>query len=313
MKKQNILLLLLLLLHISNYVIAKDVYTRIPGTKFKLLVPEKFIVAKDFAGIIIRETATSVHLVELPTDRKSMERGLTKENLAKKGMNLIKSEKVQSEIGKATLLHVTQSAQGREFRKWMLIGGTNKSALLLTATVPVTLADDMKNILKNVLLTALWDPKMSVDPLEGSGFTVKETKDLKISQAIMGGSLLLTKNGIKKRQNLTDPFMIIGQGTSEKGISDLVAFSKYYLNNIKDLSKIKIKKQEDLSIASMPACGLTAEAVYHGIKVMVYLAIAYNGTHHYILRGVTGIKGSKVYLKQFRIIVNSFTLKEKRL
>jgi hypothetical protein len=289
--------------------VGADSHTPIPGTRVLLVVPEKFEIAGDFAGIIWRDAAASIHVVELPAPAEEMQASFTKPQLASRGMALLRSEKVQASIGQAALLHVSQSAQGIEFRKWMLVGGSATESVLLTATVPSTLKAELEGTLRQTLLTARWEPERRVDPRVGVGFSVAETDDLKIANSVMGSALVLTRGGVQTTASPADPFIVVARSTAEVAISDLSAFSKRRLAETNRISSPAVEREAEVVVAGMPGHELIASAIAEGaVPVVVYQVLAFDGRHYFLIQGRVGEDMRDEYLDQFRAVARSLSV-----
>lgn len=304
---RSVLLLFLALVLVGPGASA-DTHMDIPGTRVSLVAPEKFELSRDFAGIVWRDAAASVHVVELQAPAEEMKASFTPPQLASKGMALLRTESVESAIGPALFVHVSQSAQGVEFRKWMLIAGTPKETVLLTATAPAILANELLEPLRRCLLTARWDPERTVDPLAGVGFSVTETRDLKIANSLMGSALLLTRGGVQTAASPEDPFIVIARSTSDVAISDLPAFSKRRLGQANNISAPVVEHEAEAVIGGMPAYELVASAVAEGsVPVAVYQVVAFDGHHYFLVQGRVGVGDRDRFLEQFRRIAHSLT------
>lgn len=284
--------------------------TPIPGTRVQLVVPQDFVVADGFAGIIWQDAGATVHVVEIPAPAEEMRRSLTKPRLASRGMALLRAEEVDASIGPATMLHVRQLASGVEFRKWMLVGGDARRTVMLTATVPNTLSDQLEAPLVDVLLTARWDPGRRVDPRSAVGFEVKETADLKIATSIMGAGLLLTQGGVQTTSDAADPFIIVAKSTAEAPIADLGVFSRRHLAETAKIAGPNVVHENELVIGGMPAHELVAHATAEGtVPVIVYQAVAFDGRHYFVIQGRVGARRMDPFLNQFREVARSLTVR----
>ena len=239
-----------------------------------------------------------------------MQESLTKAKLASRGMVLLDSEHVSSGIGPALLLSISQKAQGVEFRKTMLVGGNESDTVLLTATVPATLADELAASLRECLLTAQWQPLQQVDPRAGVGFSVAESSDLKIANAVLGSALLLTRGGVQSVASAADPFVVVARSTAAVEISDLAAFAKRRLNESNKLSGVKIHYESDLAVDGMPAYELVAFATAEStVPVVLHQVVIFDGHHYFVIQGRVGTDEKDRYLDQFREIARSLSLK----
>jgi hypothetical protein len=287
---------------------AADTFAPIPGTRVELAVPENYEVSQDFAGIVWPDAAASIHVAELPVSSKEMLEGFSKANLAAQGMALLTSEQVDAAIGAAALLHVSQVAQGVQYRKWILIAGSRRETVLLTGTSPATLAEDLEEPIRDILLSARWHPGTVIDPREGVGFGVEETESLKIANSVMGSALLLTEGGVQSTKSPEDPFVVVARGTAETSISDLAVFSKRRLSETNKLSNPVVRNEGDLMIGGLPAHELIAYATAEGsVAVAVYQALAFDGHHYYLIQGRVGLDREAEYLEQFRAVARSLS------
>lgn len=280
----------------------------IAGTRVSLSVPKNFEVASDFAGIIWRDAGASVHVVEIPTSATEMRASFTKRALASRGMALSRVEDVESAIGAGTLFHVSQVAHGVEFQKWLLVAGSSSETVLLTATVPTTLATELEHTLRESLLTATWEPQRAVDPRDGVGFFVSETKDLKIARSVMGSALLLTEGGSQSTESVEAPFIVIARSTAEVAISDLSTFAKRRLAETNEISNQTVTYESELIVGGMPAHELLASATAENSPlVVVYQVVAFDGHHYYLIQGRVGAGLQDRYLEQFRTVARSLS------
>jgi len=286
-------------------------YTAIPGTRVSLVLPEKFEVASEFAGIGWRDAGATIHIVEVPGSAEQTKASFTKSTLAGKGIALLRFEDVESAMGPARLFHVSQVAQGMEFRKWLLLAGSADTTVMLTATAPSTVAEELEPIFRRCLLAARWEPQRVVDPLAGLGFAVSESADLKVASSMMGAAILLTKDGVKTTASPGDPFVIVGRSTAEVAISDLAAYSKKRLTGTIQIADIKVEQESEHVIAGMPGYELVASATAEGsTPVVVYQALAYDGQQYFLIQGRVGVGEKDRYLEQFRQITRSLSVKK---
>ena len=82
-----------------------------------------------------------------------MTAGFTPENLATRGMTLKGSEKVTLSGQAATLYHLSQSAGGTAFEKWIAATGDEKSAVLIVGTFPESKAQSMSAPIREAVLS----------------------------------------------------------------------------------------------------------------------------------------------------------------
>lgn len=311
MKTRTLLLALLAIvsLAVGSAAFAAS-HERIPGTGVSLVIPPNFEITTDFAGIVWADGGSSIHIAELPVAWTELRDSMTAESMATKGMVLQKSRNVEVELGPAALYHVTQTAQGMEFEKFILLGGSSTRAVMLTATFPSAVAGDVAEILVRCLESARWDSDRVADPLEGRGWVVAETRDLRFSNAMPGGPLMLTLGGAVKMASPEDPIMFVMSATGEDASGDVVVASKLLLAKMRDLSNPQLLEAQHLSIAGMPAYEIIAYAkTNESVEVVVYQVVAFDGSRYFMMQGRAGADVYERYLDQFREVARSFSLK----
>ena len=109
------------LLLVPGLVLANDPngFTRIPGTRVSVQLPAGFHVAKEFPGIINESAAATVIFNELPKPYRELESATSENSLAKQGIRLVRSEKIELMGQSVTLAHTEQRISGTDVRKWM--------------------------------------------------------------------------------------------------------------------------------------------------------------------------------------------------
>ena len=78
----------------------------------------------------------------------------TPEYMKGRGMEFVGKETVEVDGRPGMLIHFLQKAAGVEFEKWTLALGDEKQTILITATFPKSLSEEMSPRLKAVLLGA---------------------------------------------------------------------------------------------------------------------------------------------------------------
>lgn len=139
----------------------------VPGTQVVMPPPAGFSLSERFSGFEDSYTGSSILIVEMPAEAfREIERGLTAEALAERGI-VLRERRVET-IGDlpAVWISGTQAAEKLNFEKrLLLLGGT--VTVLLTATVPTIYADPPR--LKN-LEEAMRAARLSESRGEGRAF-----------------------------------------------------------------------------------------------------------------------------------------------
>ena len=110
--------------------------TRVKGTKVLMETPDGFTQAPSFNGYVLKEKSASIMVTEMPAPVDKLFEGFTKENLAKKRMELVSREDVEVAGRKGILLHVKQPLASLMFEKWITVFGDKEHAILVMAFGP---------------------------------------------------------------------------------------------------------------------------------------------------------------------------------
>lgn len=303
MKFLNFIFALFLLSNISYAL------ERINGTKVSLDIPKGFTKASQFPGYMKQDQSASIMVTELPAPYTQLIQGFTKQNLASRGMVLLKKEKLDLVVEGALLIHIKQKAQGIDFLKWMFVFGKDKQSVMIVATFPEKFKGLLSEPLKKSVLSAQWDINAKVDFFEGLTFRVKEQPNLLIAKKI-GNNILLTKDGVFPQASKLDPFMVVGSSISEswtipKNIQD---FSKKRLAQTDILKGIKIVSEKEIQINSSKSYFIEAHAQdkESNESLYVFQCIVISTHGYYIIQGVATSRDEAKYKSIFQSVLDSF-------
>ena len=282
---------------------------RVPGTKVSLNPPPGFVKAVQFPGYIMKSIGSSIMISEVPGPFTEISRAFTKTRLATRGMTLIEKREVKVAPGNAILLHVSQSANGIKFLKWILAFGNNKESVLIVATFPKQFERDFSDNLKKAILSAKWNRSIKVDFFEGLTFRVKESGDLHIANKI-GNSIVLTHNGIFPPKSKGDPVVIIGSSITQSWSvpGNKKEFAKKRLAQTVILLNPKVTSEKRTKIDGLDAYLIEAEGKdkYTGEKLYIMQCLLFTSNGYYIFQGVVNSLDKEKYHSVFTSILNSF-------
>ena len=300
-------LVTLLMISISWFLHAKE---RVAGTKIKIEAPEDFVKAAQFPGYMMKATGSSIMVTTLPGPFSEVTKGFNKEGFVRQNMKLISKEKQLVGEAQGLLIHASQNARGTSFLKWMLVFGNESETTLVVATFPERFKDELSEKLKKSVLTTEWDRAIKVDFFEGITFRVKESGSLKIANK-MGNSLFLSKDGKFPQKNEGEPLVIVGSSITEDWeIPNMKLFSKRRLLHTKGLTVPKILEEKSVKIDGLD--GYLIYAKGKGVDGDLYIeqCLLFTEDGYYIFQALVGNDKKDKYVKDFRIILNSF--KEKK-
>ena len=238
------IIILFSILLIGYSAFAQDKLVKITGTKCSLIPPAGFIVATNFSGFQQVEKGASIMINQLPVGYQSIVNDFTAEALKAKGMTLVSKEIIDFNNSKATLINLTQPANGTTYNKLILVFGDTKETVLVNGIYP----ESYKNIeekIKTALLSTIYDASQNEDPLHAASFTIDATgTDFKIIK-YMSGSLLYSTDG---KIPTVKPTLIVGnslaaiptQNQKEYSVERLKKLPGGELSVIKEITAVTI-------------------------------------------------------------------------
>jgi hypothetical protein len=280
---------------------------RVPGTRTSLQPPTGFSLADRFPGFQRADLQSSIMVSEIPAPVTDMMNGMTKEGLAKKGMTLLSSKAEQVDGRDALLLHVAQTAAGKEFLKWMLVTGDRQTTLLIVGTFPKQAADQVGAAVRSSVLSTSWVPGRAPDHFEGLPFRVTPTQKLKLAGR-MSNMVILTESGTMAPKGPAEALYLIGSSVSDAQVGDLPGFSEArarHTAEVKDLRNLdgRASKVGELAAYELVADGKDAKT---GTAMRLYQVIAPEGSQYLIIQGLVGADRAAELLPEFRRITASF-------
>jgi len=126
------------------------------GSKIGLVPPPGLVPSESFRGFEDRTNNVAILLVEMPAAAyRDVEKAMSNDALKKQGVLIDKRENVPLQDGKAQLMIGKQTSEGTKLRKWILIGSTPQTTILVTAIVPDAAANLYPEAALRTALTSL--------------------------------------------------------------------------------------------------------------------------------------------------------------
>lgn len=290
----------------SVLLLAKSSFAQVPGTRISLDPPPGFSPAETFPGYQKSDVGASIMVNELPAPITEIRAGLTAEGLASRGMVLLASEPASVSGYRAQLLHVTQTAFGITFEKWMLVFGTAEQSVMLLGTFPQQTGESLRAPIRRSLLSAQWDLESAAGRAADLPFHVEETSMLKIASRLMN-TLMLTKGGVEGPVSAEDPLLVVGASISDVDLSDLDAFSRQRLSQTAQVKQLENIQGGVTTVGGLPAYELTADAqdARTGVPIRIYQLIAADGARYFLVQGLVGQVTAPTFMPQFRDVARS--------
>lgn len=279
----------------------------VPGTKVAIEPPPGFELAKQFPGFIREDVTASIVVTEMPAPVAEIKKAMNEKDLASKGMTLIKSETVQHQGKDALLTHVSQTASGMEFLKWMLITGEANATTLVVGTFRKETESELSSPMRSAVLSTSIGAAGAKDVFEGLLFRVEASGKLKIA-ARMSNMLLLNESGTTAPVAPDAPLYVIGSSMGATDIGDLPAFAQARAEKTAQIKDVRNIKGQAIKLDGLDAYELLADATDRksGKALRFYQVIAPEAGNYFIAQGMVGAPRAEEFVPEFQRITNSF-------
>lgn len=302
--KNRLLLALLFLGQIAFGQTEKQI--KVSGTKCSLIPPNGFVAATTFSGFQNAETGASIMINELPAPYQTLVDGFTAEALKSRGMILLKKQTIDFNGSKATLINLTQSANGTIYLKQMLVFGDTKGTVLVNGIYPES-SKDIESQIKGALLSTVYNDSQKENPLEAATFTIdiKDT-DFKLIK-YMSGSLLYSTDGKIPTEK---PTLIVGNSIAKVASQNQKKYAEERLKKLPRGEFSVIREIQEVTIDNLKGFEIVADGKTKKNKTeLVYQVMLFNENgDYYIIVGQTKDDFEK-YLKSFKKIAKTFKRK----
>ncbi|HEX7242377.1 MAG TPA: hypothetical protein VF263_18965 [Longimicrobiaceae bacterium] len=280
--------------------------TRVPGTLVSIEPPPGFTPAQQFAGFQKPAAGASIMVTTVPVPVRFLRQGMTAEELATQGVELVSSEPVGVDTGEAVLLHGRQRVAGRPFLKWMLVLGDQQSAHLVVGIYPADLADSLGGPVRRAVLSAR-AVDASRDPFEGLSFRFDPGDRLKPAPRF-GNVLALTLTGSTSQGEPGDPYYLAGTSISPVAVDDLKRRAEQRARQTATVENLRNLQGQELRVDGLHAYEIVADGndQRSGTPLKLYQVMALEGGNYYLFHGRVGADRAAEYLPEFRRITGSF-------
>ena len=273
-----------------------------------LIIPDEFRLTEKFPGLVSSDRVSSVMITEAVRGIDSMHAAMTPHALAGRGLRTLRSENVVVDGRTALLVHaIDQTSSQGTIRRWMLVFGAGDFSVVLTASTTKALSPSVGPVLEQILLGALWDPRVIGEISATLGFTVSETEVLKVSDRLPQ-MIVLTRAGHREVLEPEEPLLLVGSSKTAGEPVDLAAFARTQLAEMQELRDTRIVSEGPVALGDMTGHEIVAAAVDRdsGTAIDVYQAFASDGERYYLVQGLVGTAAADEFMPQFREVAASF-------
>ncbi len=288
---------------------AQSGLTSVPGTAVRLVPPASFAPASRFPGFQNATTGATIMVTEIPGPFADVTSGMTRENLATRGMTLTSRAEVTVAGHTGLLLGLNQSAGGVPYRKWMVVFGTPSASVLVTATFREASADAESEPLRRAVLSAQWTPTApGVVSLEGLPFRLGPTPSFAIATRV-GNNVILTLGGRALPRPPGEPFVVVGAALSRVEVSDRASFARRRVQQTASAVDITPRPGAELTVAGHPGYELTATARDEDTNapMVIYQTVVFHGGGYTLVQGLLPAAAAEGLLTELRALTRSLS------
>ena len=268
--------------------------------------PPGFALMDRLPGFEYPAQRATIMVSELPGSAVEVRRGMTRENLAARGMTLITSQTVRAAGGSALLLLVAQRAGGVDFQKWMLVAGDSKRSVVVVGAYPKNITT-LSLPIKRALLSAAWKAPGASSSQEGLTFRVTPTPRLKLAGRV-GNMLLFSESGTTQPNDSTEAMLIMGSSYAESPITNVEAFARARASKTTRIGPLREIQGRALTLDGLPGYELVARTndTQSGRELRMYQLVLADRTTYYLAQGFVTPQRAPLLVAQFRQVTGSF-------
>ncbi len=279
----------------------------VPSTKVWLAPPEGFVAATTFTGFQHVESGASIMVSLVPGSFAHVRVGLEDPlKIAKRNMELLAREDREAGEQPGVLMHLRQRVQQGEFEKWMWVFGSENETVMIVGIYPSALEEDYSSVLRNAVLSARWDPKAEVSPLDGLGFSLAHTGTLAFFTRV-ANMVSYTEDGQADLEKQGKAMFIIGPAYRPIEAGDRRSFVRQRLRQTTKHSDFEIESIDAVAVDVLEGFEVIATAVSDSnVPTTIYQLILFEGATYWMGQGLVRSSERQEYLPMFRKMGRSF-------
>jgi len=270
-----------------------DQHQNIKGTKVSVIPPKGFTDGLNFLGLQQTESGSSIMILDIPGPYSETSKGITKENMLSKGVEMKKIETLTINGLPAIFATGTQNAYGNIYTKFILVFGTDNETIMINGVYP----ENLKKVgdeIKKSMLTVYYEPDKKINPFEALDYSldISETK-LKFGKS-MSNSLIFSVDGQVPTASSDKTNLIVAKSFSQITAEDKKLFC---INRLKQIP-IEIENIEYTNEITID--GISGYEIYAKGKNKkssetenIYQVILFSDKLYYILFGTTNDETDK--------------------
>lgn len=271
-----------------------------------MVPPSGFVAATKFSGFQNEEKGASIMVTELPPPYQQIADGFTAEALKMNGMTLVSRNTVDFNNSKATLIKVTQSANGTTFIKQMLLFGTGRETVMINGIYPEA-SKSMEEKIRQSLFSTVYNADQNLDPAGAAPFTVNVEGTRFKPARLVTGSLLYSVDGEIPTEK---PTIIITNSLSKVVINNQEEFARQRLKRLPQGQHNEVREIREVTIDNMKGYEIVADGkTKEGKPELVVQTMLFKNEGEYYIILAQAKEDFEANLKTFRQITATFKRK----
>ncbi|PZX51891.1 hypothetical protein LV84_03650 [Algoriphagus ratkowskyi] len=270
-----------------------DEHQNIKGTKVSIIPPKGFTGGLNFLGLQQTESGSSIMILDIPGPYSETSKGITKENMLSKGVEMKKIETLTINGLPAIFATGIQNAYGNIYTKFIIVFGTDNETIMINGVYP----ENLKKVgdeIKKSMLTVFYEPDKKINPFEALDYSIdiSETK-LKFGKS-MSNSLIFSVDGQVPTASSDKTNLIVAKSFSQITAEDKKLFC---INRLKQ-TPIEIENIEYTNEITID--GISGYEIYAKGKNKkssetenIYQAILFSDKLYYIIFATTNDETDK--------------------
>ncbi len=279
---------------------------KVAGTKYSLIPPGGFVAATTFSGFQNTEAGASIMINELPAPYQSIVDGFTADALKTKGVTLVSKQTIDFNNSKATLIFVTQPANGTTYIKQVLIFGDTKQTVLVNGIYPEA-SKDIEAKVKDALLSTVYNASQNENPLDAATFTIDITgTDFKLIKYISSSLVYSTDGKIPTEK----PTLIVGNSIAKVPVENQKKYAEERLKKLPGGEHNVVREIKEITIDNLKGFEIIGDGKTKDDKAeLIYQVMLFTDEGgYYILVGQAKEEFEK-NLETFKKIAKTFKRK----
>ncbi|MDD2983293.1 MAG: hypothetical protein PHQ74_07890 [Crocinitomicaceae bacterium] len=262
-------------------------HQNIKGTKVSLIPPNGFTDGLNFLGLQQVESGSSILILDIPGPYSEISKGITKENMLLKGVEVKKIEKLIMNGLPAIFVTGKQNAHENRYTKYILVFGTDNETIMINSVFPENLKKIGSEIKKSIL-TVFYEADKKINPFETLDYTidVSESK-LKFGKS-MSNALIFSVDGHVPTASSDKTNLIVTKSFSQITAEDKKLFC---MNRLKQtpIEIVQIEYTNEITIDGISGYEIYAKGKSKNSDETenIYQVILFSDKLYYLFFGTT--------------------------